>query len=170
MRADLKPCPYCGGIAEGHIKVVESFKKVHVYFVSCTECGASTDRYNTEFAMLQNGRFHVLTRKEAIGNATYDWNHGIFDTRTKLLHMTEQEKELWHVADLLGVAWHGATVLVESLRRETAWELRRMAVERKLLSRDDGKDYVMEEVADQLLHDDKVRCIVRNYLEEIGGL
>lgn len=170
MKIGLRQCPYCGGIAEGHIKMVESFKKMHIYFVACTGCGASTDRYNTEFAMLQNGKFHVLTRKEAIENAVYDWNHGIFDTWTKLLHMTEWEKILWHVADLLGAAWYGANVLVESLRWETAWKLRRMAEERKLLSRDGGKDYDMEAVADELLHDDGIRCVVCSYLEEIGGL
>ena len=104
MKIDLKPCPYCGGIAKGHIKTVESFKKIHNYYVECTECGASTDRYDTEFAMSQNGKFHVLTHKEAIRKTVSDWNNGIFDTKTKLLHMTEQEKILWYATDLLKVA------------------------------------------------------------------
>lgn len=56
----LNPCPYCGGSARGYIKTVESFKTIHSYYVMRTECGASTDKYNTEFSMLQeNGKFHV---------------------------------------------------------------------------------------------------------------
>lgn len=84
--------------------------------------------------------------------------------------MTEQEKILWHTADLLKVAWYGVNVLVGSLRLETAWKLRKVAEERKLLSLISGKDYDMEAVADELLHDNTVRCIVCNYLEEIGGM
>ena len=167
MKVDLEPCPYCGGIAEGHIKTVESFKKIHNYYVECTECGASTERYTTEFAAIQNGKSHVLTNKEAIRKTVNDWNNGIFDTKTKLLHMTEQEKMLCYTADLLKAAWYGANVLVGSLRWETAWKLRKMAEERKLLSLSSGKDYDMEVVADELLHDDTVRCIVSSYFEEI---
>lgn len=170
MKIELKPCPYCGGIAEGYIKTVESFKKIHNYYVECTECGASTERYITEFATIQNGKSHVLTHKEAIRKTVNDWNNGIFDTKTKLLHMTEQEKILWHTADLLKVAWYGVNVLVGSLRLETAWKLRKVAEERKLLSLISGKDYDMEAVADELLHDNTVRCIVCNYLEEIVGM
>lgn len=167
MKIDLKPCPYCGGIAKGRIKIVESFKKIHNYYVECTECGASTDRYDTEFAMSQNGKFHVLTHKEAIRKTVNDWNNGIFDTKTKLLHMTEQEKILWYTTDLLKVAWYGVNVLMGSLRWETAWKLRKMAEERKLLRLNSGKSYDMGDVANELLHDDTVRCIVSSYLEEI---
>lgn len=167
MKIDLKPCPYCGGIAEGHIKTVESFKKIHSYYVECTECGASTERYTTEFAMLRKGHFHVLTHKEAVEKTVNDWNNGIFDIKTRLLHMTEQEKILWYAADLLKVAWYGANVLVGSLRLETAWKLRNIAEEWKLLSLTSGKDYDMEVVADELLHDDTVRCIVSSYINEI---
>lgn len=168
MKIELKPCPYCGGIAEGHIKTVESFKKINSYYVVCTECGASTERYTTEFAMSQNGkRFRPMTKEEAIRETVNDWNNGIFDTKTKLLHMTEQEKILWYAADLLKVAWYGVNVLVGALRWETAWKLRKMAEERKLLSLNSENDYDLEVVADELLHDDTVRCIVCNYLEEI---
>ena len=100
---------------------------MHNYYVACTGCGASTERYDTCFAMLQDGKFHVLSHKEAVEKAVCDWNNGIFDTKTKLLHMTGQEKMLWHTADLLKVAWYGANVLVGSLRWETAWELRKVA-------------------------------------------
>lgn len=167
MKIDLKLCPYCGGIAKGHIKTVESFRKIHNYFVVCIECGASTERYNTEFAMLQDGKFHVLTEREAINKAVYDWNNGIFDTRTKLLHMTEHEKILWYAANLLGVAWYGANVLVGSLRWETAWKLRKIAEERNLLRLNSGIDYNMEVIADELLHDDTAKYIVCSYLKEI---
>lgn len=170
MKVDLKPCPYCGGIAKGYIKTVESFKKIHNYFVVCTGCGASTDRYDTEFAISQNGEFHVLTHKEAIRRTVNDWNNGIFDTKTRLLHMTEQEKILWYTADLIKTAWYGANVLVGSLRWETAWKLRKMAEERKLLSLTSEKNYDMEVVAGELLHDDIVRYIVSSYLEESGSL
>lgn len=170
MKVDLKLCPYCGGIAKGYIKTVESFRKIHNYYVVCTECGASTERYNTKFAMLQDGKFLVLTSKEAIEKAVHDWNNGIFDTQTKLLHMTEHEKIIWYAADLLGVAWYGANVLVGSLRWETAWKLRKIAEEQKLLKLNSGKDYNMEEIADELLHDDTVKCIVCSYIEEISGL
>ncbi len=169
MKVELELCPYCKGIAKGHIKTVESFRKIHNYYVECTECGASTERYDTEFAMLQNGKFHVLTHKEAIEKTVYDWNNGIFDTQTKLLHMTEQEKVLWYTEDLLGVAWYGANVFVGSLRWETAWKLRKIAEERKLLKIDNGKSYDLGEVARVLLDNGKVKPIVYKYLEEIGN-
>lgn len=170
MKIDLKPCPYCGGIAKGYIKTVESFKEIHNYYVECTECGASTEKYTTEFAMLRKGHFHVLTHKEAIERIVSDWNNGIFDTKTRLLHMTEQEKILWYAEDLLKVAWYGANVLVESLRWETAWKLRKIAEDRKLLRLSSGKDYDMKVIADELLHDDTVRCIVSDYIMKNGQL
>lgn len=166
MRIDLKACPYCGGIAKGRIKTVESFRKIHNYYVECTECGASTDRYNTEFAMLLNGKFHVLTHNEAIRKSVSNWNNGMFDTQTRLLHMTEQEKILWYAADLLGVVWYGANVLVGSSRWETAWKLRKIAEEKKLLKLNSDKSYDMEDVANELLLDDSVKSIVCGYLKE----
>lgn len=167
MKIDLKPCPYCGGIAKGYIKTVESFRKIHNYYVACAECGASTERYDTCFAYsINRKRFRPMTKEEAAGKAVNDWNNGIFDTQTKLLHMTEQEKILWYTVDLLKVAWYGVNVLVGSLRWETAWKLRKMAEEKKLLRMNSGKSYDMEDVANKLLHDDTVKCIVCNYLEE----
>lgn len=111
-----------------------------------------------------------MTKEEAVGKVVNDWNNGIFDTKTRLLYMTEQEKILWYAADLLKVAWYGANVLVGSLRWETAWKLRKMAEERKLLSLTSGKDYDLEVVADKLLHDDAVRCTVSSYIKESSGM
>ena len=138
---------------------------MHNYYVACTGCGASTERYDTCFAMLQDGKFHVLSHKEAVEKAVCDWNNGIFDTKTKLLHMTGQEKMLWHTADLLKAAWYGANVLVGSLRWETAWELRKVAEERKLLSLSSGKDYDLEKVVKVLLDDSHVAELVASYLD-----
>lgn len=171
MKIDLKLCPYCGGIADGYVKTVESFRKIHNYYVECTECGASTERYTTEFSYYINGkRFRPMTKEEAVEKAVNDWNNGIFDTKTRLLHMTEQEKILWYAADLLKVAWYGANVLVGSLRWETAWKLRKIAEERKLLRLNSEKNYDIEVIADELLHDDTVKNIVCCYLEEVDGL
>ena len=77
---------------------------------------------------------------------------------------------MWYAADLLGVAWYGVNVLVGSLRWETAWKLRTIAEERNLLRLNSGIDYNMEVIADELLRDDTVKCIVCSYLEEIGKL
>ena len=77
---------------------------------------------------------------------------------------------LWYTADLLKVAWYGVNVLMGSLQWETAWKLRKIAEERKLLSLTSGKDYDMEVVADELLHDDTVRCTVSSYIKEIDIL
>lgn len=168
MKVELEACPYCKGIAKGHIKTVESFRKIHNYYVECTECRASTEQYNTEFAMIQNGKFHVLTQKEAIEKTVCDWNNGMFDIQTKLLHMTEQEKIMWYTEDLLSVAWYGANVLMGSLRWETAWKLRRIAEEQKLLKISTEND--LREVARLLLDNCGVKPIVCKYLEETGEL
>lgn len=169
MEIDLKPCPYCGGAAKGCIKTVEPFRKVHNYYVACTGCGASTERYGTCFAYSINGkRFRPMTKEEAVGKAMCDWDNGIFDTRTKLLHMAEQEKILWHTADLLKVAWHGVNVLVGSLRWETAWELRRIAEGKGLLVLHSGVNYDLEEVAKVLLGDAHVEGLVASYLDTDG--
>ncbi len=166
MKIELNVCPYCKGIAEGHIKTVESLRKIHNYYVVCTECGASTERYNTECAMLQDRKFHVLTKKEAIEKAVYDWNNRIFDITTRLSHMSAAEKILWYTEDLLKVAWYGANILVGSLRWETAWKLRRIAEEKKLLKISTEND--LGEVARVLLDNCEVKPIVCKYLEEIG--
>lgn len=162
----LNQCPYCGGIAKGCIKTVESFKKIHNYYVVCTECGASTERYNTEFSILQEGKFHVLTKKEAINHAVCDWNNGIFDTQTKLFHMTDQEKLLWYIEYLLGVAWHGAMIPMDSLKWKTAWKLRRIAEGKGLLVLQSNIDYDLGEVAKVMFDDIQVLELVASYLNE----
>lgn len=166
MKINLKPCPYCGGAAKGHIKTVEPFRKVHNYYVACTGCGASTERYDTCFAYSIKGkRFRPMTKGEAVEKAVCDWNNGIFGTKTKLLHMTGQEKMLWHTADLLKVAWHGVNVLVGSLRWETAWKLRKIAEGKELLVLHSGINYDLEEVAKVLLDDSHVAELVASYLD-----
>ena len=165
MKVKLKACPYCKGTAKGHIKTVESFRKIHNYYVECTECGASTERYNTECAYYLDGkRFSSMTKREAISKAVSDWNNEIFDTKTKLLHMTEQEKILWHTEHLLFEAWHGAMVPMESLQWKTAWRLREIAEDKKLLSLKSGKNYDLGEVAKDLVEDMQVMDLVTSYL------
>ena len=64
-----------------------------------------------------------------------------------------------YIEDLLKAAWYGVNVLTESLWWETAWKLRKIAEEQKLLSLSSGKDYDMEGVADELLNDDRKNWI-----------
>lgn len=66
---------------------------------------------------------------------------------------------MWYTENLLGVAWYGANVLIESLRWKTGWKLRRIAEERKLLRLNSGEDYNMEMIVDELLHDDTLKCM-----------
>ncbi len=165
---ELNLCPYCKGIAKVHIKTVESFRKIHNYYVECTDCGTSTERYNTEFAYYLDGkRFSPMTKREAISKAVYDWNNGIFDIQTRLLHMTEQEKIMWYTTDLLGVAWYGANVLVGSLRWETAWKLRKIAEDQKLLKFNSDKSYDLSEVAYCLINAEQVKDLVITYMESL---
>ena len=82
--------------------------------------------------------------------------------------MPAAEKILWYTEDLLKVAWYGANVLVESSRWETAWKLRKIAEEQKLLKISTEND--LREVARVLLDNCRVRPIVCKYLEEIGEL
>lgn len=169
MKVELKVCPYCKGIAKGHIKTVESFKTIHNYYVACAECGASTERYDTEFAYYLNGkRFSPMTKRKAISKAVCDWNNGIFNVETRLFHMSDAEKILWHTEHLLFEAWHGAMVPMESLQYKTAWRLREIAEDKKLLSLKSGKNYDLGEVAKILVEDLQVVELVAYYLKVSG--
>lgn len=166
----LKPCPYCGGIAKGSVKTVESFRRIHNYYVTCTECCASTEKYNTVFSMLQDGKFHVLTKKEAIEKAVNDWNNEIFDTPTRLAHMSDTEKIIWKIEKLLSMAWYGAMVPVDSPEYITGWKLRKIAENMELLRLHSEISYDLEEVARILFDDFHVKDIIYQYLNESGNV
>ena len=155
----LMRCPYCNGTADikkSSVSFVNN-STIHNFYMECTECGASTEKYDIYFGYVMNGkRFRPMTEKEAINQAVNDWNNRIFDTRTRLLHMTDQEKLLWHIEHLLGVAWYGANVSVDSLQWKTAWELREIAEDKKLLSIKSNKRYDLGEVAKALYKDDRL--------------
>lgn len=108
----LIQCHYCNGTADIKKSSV-SFANgtIHNFHVECMECGASTEKYNTYFGYVMNGkRFRPMTEKEAINKAVNDWNNHVFNTETRLAHMSSEEKLLWHIENLLGVAWHGFSV------------------------------------------------------------
>ncbi len=88
-------CPYCRGTAEIK-KTSQDFANstIYKYYVECTECGASTEQYNTYFAYFNGRGFHVMTEREAVSKAICDWNNGIFDVSTRLSHMSDTEKIL----------------------------------------------------------------------------
>lgn len=162
----LKPCPYCGGNAEGCIKTVKTFCTIHSYYVMCTECGASTDKYDTEFPMLQeNGKFHVLTEKEAIKKVINDWNNHKFNTQTRLLHMSDKERVLWWIERLLSIAWHGLASN-DSPDFIAGWKLRKIAESRELLKLHSGIDYDLSEVARTLFNDFHVKDIIYKYMQK----
>lgn len=162
----LKPCPYCGGNAKGHIKTIESFKTIHNYYVMCTECGASTNKYDTEFSLLQeNGTFRILTKKEAIRKVINDWNNHKFNTQTRLLHMSDKERILWRIERLLSIAWYGLASN-DSPEFKTGWKLRKIAENRELLKLHSGIDYDLSEVARILFNDFNVKDIIYQYMQK----
>ena len=164
----LIQCPYCNGttdIKKSSVDFVNN-STIHNFHVECTECGASTEKYNTYFGYVMNGkRFRPMTEKEAINQAVCDWNNGIFNVQTRLVHMTNEEKMLWHIENLLSDAWYGANVYIDSLQWKTACELREVAENKKLLSIKSNKDYDLEEVAKVLYEDAHVLELVTMYLE-----
>lgn len=163
----LNACPYCGGSARGYIKTVESFKTIHYYYVMCTECGASTEQYNTEFSRLQeNGKFHVLTKKEAIEKAINDWNNQNFSIKTRLPHMSYKEKTIWYIEKLLSKAWHGSMIPASSPEFKTGWKLRKIAESRELLKLHSEINYDLSGVAKILFNDFHVKDIIYQYLQE----
>lgn len=168
--AELKECPYCRGTAmikETSMDFADS--TIHKYFVECTQCGAATVKYDTYFAYSFDGKtFYHMTKEEAINKAICNWNGGRFDIQTQLSHMTDQEKILWHTEHLLKVAWYGAIVPMESLKWKTAWRLREIAENKRLLSISSRKKYDLGEVAKILVEDIQVVELVASYLKVIG--
>lgn len=171
MIISMKRCPYCNGTADVKKSSVDFVNDsiIHNFYVKCTECGAATDKYNTYFGYVMNGkRFHSMTEKEAINYAVCDWNNGIFDTETRYAHMSDEEKLLWHIEDLISTAWYGANVFIDSLQWKTACELREIAENKKLLSLKSGKNYDLREVAKDLVEDLQVVELITSYLKVSG--
>ena len=165
----LIQCPHCNGMADIKKSSVDFANNsiIHNYHVECTECGASTEKYDTYFGFVMNGkRFRPMTEKGAIHQAVCDWNNGIFDVQTRLAHMSNAEKILWHIENLLSDAWYGTNVSVDSMQWKTAWELRKIAENKKLLSIKSDKDYDLGEVAKVLYADSHVLELITMYLNE----
>lgn len=164
---ELQECPYCKDIAKIKKRSVDlANSTIHDYYVECTKCGASTERYNTYFAYFLGGKsFYHMTEKEAINKAVCDWNKRIFNVKTRLAHMTDQEKLLWHIEDLLCIAWYGAMVPMDSIKWKTAWKLREIAESKRLLSLRSKKNYDLGEVANVLAKDIQVMDLVISYLK-----
>lgn len=164
----IKQCPYCNGTVDIKQRSVSFVRgNIHNFYVECTECGASTEKYNTYFGYVMNGkRFRPMTGKEAINQAVCDWNNGIFNVQTRLVHMSNKEKILWHIENLLSAAWYGAMIPIDSLKWKIAWELREIAENKKLLSIKSDKDYDLGEVAKELYDDVYVLDLVTSYLSE----
>lgn len=168
----LKACHYCGGVAKVKKSIVPFCDyNIDKYYIECSECGASTDQYDTHFGYSINGsRFHVMTEKEAIKAATDDWNNHRFNIYTKLSHMSYREKIVWQIETLLSGAWYGAMLPTDSLEYKTGWELREIAEGRKLLKLHSGKDYDLGEISEILFNDSQVKDIIFGYLIEVNNM
>ena len=168
----LKVCTYCGGTAKVK-KFTVPFCNKHIdkYYIECSECGASTDQYDTHFACSINGSaFHVMTEREAVKTASNDWNSHHFNIYTKLCHMSYREKVIWQIEKLLSEAWYGAMVPTSSHEYKTGWRLREIAEGRKLLKLHSGKSYDLGEISETLFNDSDVKDIIFEYLEETNNM
>ena len=168
----LRKCPYCGGTAKVKKCVIPFCNySIDKYYIECSDCGASTDQYDTHFACSINGsRFHVMTEKEAIKTAIDDWNKHRFNIYTKSSHMSYREKIIWQIEKLLSQAWYGAMVPISSPEYKTGWRLREIAECRKLLKLHSGKDYDFGEISEILFNDSQVKDIIFEYLMEINNM
>lgn len=164
----LKQCPYCNGTTDIKKRSINFVRgNILNFYVECTGCGASTEKYDTYFAYIINGqRFPPMTEKEAINQAVCNWNNRIFDTKTRLMHMSNEEKVLWYIEHLLGVAWYGENVSIDSLQWKTALELRGIAEDKGILILQSDIDYDLGEVAKALYKDAYVLGLVTSYLSE----
>lgn len=116
----LNPCPYCGGhpgIKQKSVKFCDD--NVDMYYVECSDCGASTNRYDMFFGYYVSGTFCRLTIQEIFEKLVNDWNEHIFNEETKVSHMSDTEKAICQIEKLLSIAWYGAMVPKDSLEWKT---------------------------------------------------
>lgn len=170
--AKLKLCPYCNGIPKlkkASVQFIEN--NIDKYYVECPDCGTATIQYDTFFGYcVSGGKFHVLSKKEAIGLAAADWNEGKFNPYTKLMHMSYKDKIIWQIRSLLADAWYGAMVPMDSPEWKTGWELRKIAENKKLLVLHSNINYDLDEVARVLFNDIQVKDIIFGYLETVNNM
>lgn len=170
--ANLKICPYCNEIPKMK-KVSMKFMEDNIdkYYVECPDCGAATIQYDTYFGYATSGgKFHVLSKKEAIGLAIADWNKRKFNTYTKLMHMPYKDKVIWQIKSLLTDVWYGAMVPMDSPEWKTGWALRKIAENKKLLVLHSNINYDLDEVARILFNDIQVKDIIFGYLETVNNM
>ncbi len=169
---NLNLCPYCNGIPKikkVSVKFIEN--SIDKYYVECSDCGAATIQYDTFFGYsISGGKFHALSKKEAIGLATANWNEQKFNPYTKLKHMPYKDKVIWQIRSLLTDAWYGAMVPIDSPEWKTGWALRKIAENKKLLVLHSNINYDLGEVARVLFNDTEVKDIIFGYLEEVNNM
>lgn len=168
----LKICPYCNEIPKMK-KVSMKFMEDNIdkYYVECPDCGAATIQYDTYFGYATSGgKFHVLSKKEAIGLAIAGWNERKFNPYTKLMHMSYKDKVIWQIKSLLTDAWYGAMVPMDSPEWKTGWALRKIAENKKLLVLHSNINYDLDEVARILFNDIQVKDIIFGYLETVNNM
>lgn len=168
----LKLCPYCGGTAKVKTTVIKFINdNINKYYVECSDCGAGTDQQDTYFpCSVYGGKFHVMTKREAIKTAADEWNEQIFNLHTRLSHMSYREKIIWQINSLLSDAWYGAMVPMDSPEWKTGWELRKTAERKKLLELHSDKSYDLKEVSKILFNDMHVKNVIFAYLEETNNM
>lgn len=166
----IKPCPYCGGQAELMTKTVNFCNDTIInFYVECPDCKAATNKCDTEFPTLINGKLRVLTEKSAIKEVINDWNNRNFNTQTKVLHMSNKERILWWIERLLSIAWYGLAS-ENSPDFITGYKLRKIAESRELIKLHDGIDYDLSEVAKILFNDFHVKDIMYQFFDDRGSM
>ena len=169
---ELKKCPYCNGtpkVKKVSIKFGED--EIDKYYVECSDCGAATIQYDTYFPVsIYGSKFHEMSRREAVKTVLDDWNKGMFNSYTRLAHMSYKDKVIWQIRSLLTDAWYGAMVPTDSPEWKTGWKLRKIAENKELLVLHSRKQYDLDEVARILFNDIQVKDIIFGYLEEVNNM
>lgn len=164
----LDSCPFCKGKARIN-KVTTMFcnHKIDQYYAECSNCGATTDAFNTYFSFVQPGiKEHVLSEKEAIERVIDDWNNHIFNIRTRLSHMTDKEKIVWKIEKLLFIVVHGGMYSTDSLEYIAGWKIRKIAEDKEILKIHSDNPCDLGEASKVLFNDKEVRYIIFEYLEK----